>query len=47
MSALVLGQVLVVFIKILTADWKYPVQDCQNLGLPIQMILSEKLKTFF
>ena len=42
MSALVLGEVLVVFVKRLTADGKYPVQDCENLQLPIQMVLSEK-----
>ena len=46
MSALVLGEVLVVFVKRLTADGKYPVQDFENLQLPIQMVLSEKWKTF-
>ena len=47
MSALVLGEVLVVFVKRLTADGKYPVQDCENLQLPIQMQLSKKRKSFF
>ena len=46
MSPLVLGQFLAVFANTLTADWKYPVQDCENLQLPIQMQLSEKRKTF-
>ena len=41
-----LGDVLVVFVNRLTADGKYPVQDCENLLLPIQMQLSEKRKTF-
>ena len=27
-------------------DGKYPVQDCENLQLPIQMHISEKRKTF-
>ena len=46
MSALVLGEVLVVFVKRLTADGKYPVEDCENLQLPIQMQLSEKRISF-
>ena len=46
MSPLVLGEVLVVFVNTLTADSKYPVQDCENLFLPIQMQLSEKPKAF-
>ena len=46
MSPLVLGEVLVVFVNRLTADGKYPVQDCENLQLPIQMHISEKRKTF-
>ena len=43
---LVLGKILGVFVKTLTADGKYPVQYCENLQLPIQMQLSEKRKTF-
>ena len=46
MSPLVLDEVLVVFVNKLTADGKYPFQDCGNLQLTIQMILSEKRKTF-
>ena len=30
----------------LTANEKYPVQDCVNLSVPIQMHLSLKLKIF-
>ena len=45
MSLLVLGEILEVFIDTLTAYGKYPVQDCENLPLPIQMQLSEKRKT--
>ena len=47
MSPLVLGEVLVVFVNRLTADSKYPVQDCENLQLPIQMELSQKVKKIF
>ena len=46
MSRLVLGKVLRVFVNTLTAAYKYPVQDCENLQLPIQMELPEKQKTF-
>ena len=46
MFAIVLGQILGVFVNTLTADGKYPVQGCENLQLPIQMQLSEKRKTF-
>ena len=41
-----LGEILGVSVKTLTADGKYPDQDCENLQLPIQMQLSEKRKTF-
>ena len=37
---------LVVFVNRLTADGQYPVQDCENLQLLIQMQLYEKQKTF-
>ena len=40
------GEFLVVFVNRLTADGKYPVQECDILQLPIQMQLSEKRKTF-
>ena len=46
MSPLVLSEILGVFVKTLTADSKYRVQDCKNLPLLIQMQLSEKRKTF-
>ena len=46
MSPLVISEILEVFVNTLTADDKYPVQDCENLQLLIQMQLSEKRKTF-
>ena len=42
MSPLVLGKILEGFVNILIADNKYPVQDCENLPLPIKMQLCEK-----
>ena len=45
-SPLVLGEILLVSVKTLTADGKYLVQDCENFQLPIQMQLSKKEKTF-
>ena len=45
MSPITLGEAFAVFLNRLTADSKYPVQDCENLQLPIQMQLSQK-KTF-
>ena len=45
MSPLVISEILEVFVNTLTADDKYPVQDCENLPLLIQMQLSEKLET--
>ena len=44
-STLVLRESLVLFVNRLTANGKYPVQDCESLPLPIQMQLSEKQKT--
>ena len=46
MFPLVLGEILGMFVNILTADDKYSVQNCENLQLPIQMQLSEKRKIF-
>ena len=46
MCPLVLGEILGVLVSTLTADPKYPVQDCTNLQVPIQMQLSEKRETF-
>ena len=47
MSPLDLDELLKVFVNTLIADEKYPVQDWENLHLPIQMQLSENRKTFF
>ena len=44
MSPIVLGEILGVFAKTLSTDGKYPVKDCKNLQLSIQMQLSEKRK---
>ena len=46
MSPLVLREILGVFVHTLTDHTKYPVQDCENIPLSIQMQLSEKPKTF-
>ena len=46
MPTLVLGEILGVFVKTLTADAKYPAQNCENLQLSTQIQLSEKRKTF-
>ena len=40
MSPLALGETLGVFLNTLTGDYKYPLQDCENLPLLIQMQLS-------
>ena len=45
MSPLMLGKILGVFVNTMTADGKYPIQDCENLQLPIEMQLSKKRKT--
>ena len=47
MCPLVLGEIVGVFFNTLTDDDKYPVQDCKNLPLPIQMQLSSKRRTLF
>ena len=46
-SPLVLGEILGLFFNTLTAYDKYPVQDCENLPLPVQIQLSEKSKGIF
>ena len=46
MCPLVLGEILGVFIYTLSSYFKYPVQGCENLQLPIQMQLSKKPKSF-
>ena len=45
-SRLVLSEILGVFVNTLTADAKYPVQDCQNFLLPIQMNSPKNQKLF-
>ena len=45
-SPIVLGEILRVLVNTLIAADKYPVQDSENLQLPIQMQLSEKRKAF-
>ena len=45
MSPLVLHEILGVFVNTLTGDGKYPVQDCQNFPVAIQMQVSEKRKS--
>ena len=42
MSPLLLGGILEVFVNILIADDKYPVQDFENIPLPIRKELYEK-----
>ena len=47
--SLVLGDILGVFVNTLTGDAKYPVQECEDLLLPIQMnsLNNEKLFPIF
>ena len=45
-SLLVLREILALFSTTFTVDGKYPVQDCENLQLPIKMQLSEKPNAF-
>ena len=45
-SPLILSEILGVFVNTLTADGKYPVQDCQNFLLPIQMNSAKNQKLF-
>ena len=46
MFPLVLGEVLGVGVNILTDDDQNPVEDCEDLELPIQIQLFEKRKIF-
>ena len=41
-----LSEILGLFVNKLIVDGTHPVEDCENLQLPIQMQLSEKRKTF-
>ena len=45
-SPVLLGEILRMFLNRLTAEGKYPIDDWENLPLPIQMQLSGKRKTF-
>ena len=45
MSALVLDEIVGVFLNTLTSDGKYPVEGYENFQLPFQTQLSEKQKT--
>ena len=45
-SPLIIGEILGLFVNTLTAEDKYPVEDWDNLQLPIQMQLSENSKNF-
>ena len=47
MSPLVLLEILSLLVTTLTADDKYPVQDCENLLFRSQKQFSEKRKCFF
>ena len=46
MPPLLLREILRVFLNTLAPEGNYPIEDWQNFGLPIQMQLSEKRKTF-
>ena len=46
MSLLVICEILRVFANTMFADDKYPLENCENLLLLIQMELSKKRKTF-
>ena len=39
-------KIIALFVNTWTADYKYPVPDCENLPFPIQIQLSSKQKTF-
>ena len=40
------GEILGMFLNTLSADGKYPIEDWEDLPLPIQMELYEKRKPF-
>ena len=46
MPPLALAEISAVFVYTLTADGMFPIQECENLQLPIQMQFSQKRKTF-
>ena len=43
---IVLGEILGVLVNALTVGGKCPVEDCENVQVPIQTQLSEKPKAF-
>ena len=45
-SPVLLGEILGIFLKTLSAGGQYPIEDWENFALPIQMQLSEKGKHF-
>ena len=47
MSPLVLREILGLYVNTLTANAKYPIQDCENMQLPIQIQISGKRKIFY
>ena len=47
MSPLELREILGLYVNTLTANAKYPIQDCDNIQLPIQMQISGKQKIFY
>ena len=46
MSPWLFREILGVILNTLVAEWKHPIEDWQNLQLPIQMQLSKKRKGF-
>ena len=46
MSLLVMCEILAVVVNTMTTNKKYPLRNCENLQLPIQMQLSRKQKSF-
>ena len=46
-SLLVLHKILILFVNTLTANGKYSLLNRDNLTQPIQILLSEKQKSFF
>ena len=46
MFLLVMCEILAVVVNTMTTNKKYPLRNCENLQLPIQMQLSRKQKSF-
>ena len=47
MTPLAIFEILVAFVNTLTVHERYPLQNFENLQLPIQMKLSEKKRNVF